>query len=433
MVRIWLGTKRNPDGTENKPYRRSMGPWNNANIQRANNHIDEIRENFRKGLQPQPEPQPLSFVAGSHIYFDRHWKNKRGRSAGAIKNIEYLLIRFRRQWAAKAVHTFNSKAIEDYAIARKKEGAAAGTINKELGILSSIFSKLSDWNDMREIGPFLLPTTIQGASFNPAAADLVDRESTASAKRERVASEIELIRVKKYCDANDPDMLIMIVRSLLTGLRKSDLERVNGLSNVRGILSKSKEKKLFRFHVDFSQKISYTNYPRRWDDLREACDMLGGEKNFHWHDWRHTSATMLSLLGFSDEDIRRFLGHSSVEQTRAYINRTDQLKPQVDGIQNHLDKVFGKAPAYVPPDATTKACKGCDALKPLEAYYRNVNFKSGLDSRCKACCDEKRDKRRAADPTLRAREWERRNANDPGLRLRERDRVREIRLKAAVQ
>jgi integrase len=406
-VRIWLGKKYNLDGTQTKPYRRSMGPWSNANIQRAKTHVDHLRDDFKKGIQPQPDPAPLGFPAASHIYFDKHWKNKRGRSAESIQNTEYLLMRLRRFWPGQAWHTFTPQIIEDYIVARKKEKAATGTINRELAVISSMFSMMNQWVNRREIGPFLLPMSVQGIPYNPV--EYVERDSNVTAKRERTASDEELLRVKVYCDANDPDMLVMIVRALLTGLRKRDLEKVNGLADVRGILSKSREKKLFQFPVDFSKKISYTNYTRRWYALRKACDMLEGEKLFVWHDWRHTSGTMLSRLGFSDEDIQRFYGHATVQQTRDYINRgKERLQPHVDGIQGHVDKVFGQAPAYVPPDPATKRCLGCGELKPLKGYYHNANFKSGLDSRCKPCLDKRRDQYRKANPNFRAEEYARR-------------------------
>ncbi len=167
-IRIWLGPKQNPDGSFNKPYRRSFGPWNTANIQSAKLHVDRIRDDFKKGVQPQPDPSPISFPAASHIYFEKHWAHKRGRSADSIKNTEYLLIRLRRRWAAQAWHAFTPQMIEDYILDRKKEKMATGTINRELAIISSMFEKISDWNDRRDIGPFLLPITRQGAAMNPA-------------------------------------------------------------------------------------------------------------------------------------------------------------------------------------------------------------------------------------------------------------------------
>ena len=41
-LRIWLGPKRNGDGTQNKPFVKYFGPYNHVNIVRAKNFMDEV-------------------------------------------------------------------------------------------------------------------------------------------------------------------------------------------------------------------------------------------------------------------------------------------------------------------------------------------------------------------------------------------------------
>jgi len=417
-IRIWLGPKRNLDGSINKPYRRSMGCWCNEHIQEAKNHIDRTRENFRKGLKPTPEPAPLAISTACDIYHNRHWAKKRGRTAEAIRNMTSKLKLFRIYWPTSAIHNLLPVEIERYLAWRKGskrpedqpvtgvtcEPVSEGTVDNELNILSSMFGMIEKWQERREIGPYLLPTNTHGVPFNPV--KFVERDSLIGTKRERIASRDELIKVKEFCDAKDPDMLIMIERAICTGLRKTDLEKVNGLKDVRGILSKSKEKKLFRMPIDFSLRINYKNFDRRWDALRKACDMLEGEKRFVWHDWRHTAATMLSLLGFSDEDVQKFLDHSSLRQTQDYINSgKERLRPHVEGLQGHLAEVWKEARPATPRDPTKKVCRGCGELKPFSEYGKHSAFKSGLDSRCKACNYKRLVEQRKRNPAIREKEY----------------------------
>jgi hypothetical protein len=413
-VRVWLGPKRNPNGSINRPYRRSFGPYSNENIQRAKNHIEAVRDNFKKGIRPAPEPEPLAVPSACDIYHDRHWVKNHRRTPEAIRNIGYKLNSFRIYWPTQALHNLLPNEIERYVAWRKGSklpedqpvtGAAcvpvsASTVDNELNILSSMFGMIEKWQERREIGPYLLPTNTHGVPFNPVG--FVERDSLIGTKRERSATRNELVKGKEYCDAKDPDMLVMIERSITTGLRKTDLQKVNGLADVRGVLSKSKEKKLFRMPVDFSRRIDYTNFDRRWDAFRKACGM----EDFHWHDWRHTAGTMLSLLGFTDEQIQQFYGHATVQQTRDYINTgKERLRAHVEGLQGHLKDVWKDVQPPAAIDLTKKVCRGCGVLKPLEAYGKHLAFKSGLDSRCKVCNYQRLVEQRKRNPAIREKEY----------------------------
>lgn len=402
-IRIWLGPKRNPDGSENKPYRRSMGRWCNAAIQDAKNHIDHIRRNFEKGIMPGNDPEPLPIPLACDTYYKRDWVENPKRSRRSVKNTSYGIERFKKYWRTRAWHSILPLDIELYVAARKKEGIEDITINRELALLSAMFGKIEKWVERREFGPYLLPTKTNGQTYNPA--EYVSRASTVDRKRERVASNEELLKVKIYCDRNDPDMLEIIIRAMITGLRQGDLEKVNGHADVRGILSKSREKKLFRFPLDFSRKLHYKNFRRRWDALREACDM----KDFHWHDWRHTSGTTLYILGFTLEQIRQFYGHATIEQTMDYINLgKERLRPHVEALQGHMTKLLAAAPvAQLPaPDPNKKVCRGCHELKLKSEFSKHSISPDGLNSRCRKCTYAAIKARRLANPNYRQKEYE---------------------------
>ena len=109
VIRIWLGPKRNIDGSINPAYRRTFGPYNNANIQRAKNHIIEVREAFKRGQAPPPEQEPLAVVRACDLYHKFHYVQKRGRSAESIRNIGYKLNIFREYWPKEAWHNLSHR------------------------------------------------------------------------------------------------------------------------------------------------------------------------------------------------------------------------------------------------------------------------------------------------------------------------------------
>lgn len=72
-------------------------------------------------------------------------------------------------------------------------------------------------------------------------------------------------------------------------------------------------------------------------------------------------------------------------------------------------------------DLRTKVCRVCGAEKPVDDFYRNRTYKSGYDSRCKACHNAattaRHERVRAADPTYhtkRSSVW--RHANPERVR-----------------
>ena len=377
-IRIWLGPKYNPDGSYNKPYRRSMGCWCTAHIMEAKNHIDEVRANFEKGIRPQREVRARLFVEVCDL-FHKHWyANKQGRSARSIREVGYLIKRYKQEWPTHPFHGIYPKDIEAYMVNRAAEGAGRGTIRHEVNILSTIFEVIPSLIRRKDIDPFLVP------DFNPC--QDVERPAVADLKRKRIATRAELMAVKAYGDHYDPEMLELITRTIISGLRRGNLEESQGKEEVRGILSKSKGRKVFHLPLNWAVPTSFKNFPARWNKLRRFCKMT----DFHWHDWRHVTGTMLMDLGFTEDQAREFFDHSSIQTTRIYTNgRQERVRPMVEKLRTEIQSVFAKAPAIKPeaPVLTgkSKACRGCGITKDFAAFHVHNGFADGVDSRCKDC------------------------------------------------
>ena len=329
-LRIWLGPKRNLDGTINKSYRKLFGPWCKANIIRAVEHRDKVRKDFYAGKLPKPIPKPILFSQACEIYYLRHWEKRPGRSPKSVRNIKSMLEGFKAYWPGKALHTFKPYDIEKYREHRAQLKIGVGTINHAQSILSSVFERLDEYVKREEIDPVLLP------DFNPCA--YVKKANTDHLKRERVATRKELVNVHAWASKHDPELLEAIKRAIISGLRKEDMRKAQGSAKIKTLTGKTK--RLVMLPLDWTKPVDLSNWQKRWQRLRDGCHM----EDFHWHDWRHTGATMLKELGVAEEIIQEILAHTNIQQTRDYINRKEErLRPALELLQRTLEEIMPSA------------------------------------------------------------------------------------------
>src|SRR5690349_8080315 len=90
-LRIWLGPKRNIDGSENKPYRKIFGPWSVSSILRAKAHMDKLRQDFKAGRRPKPDPEPIQVSQACDLFYQRHFEQDPGRSASSRRTAKSIL------------------------------------------------------------------------------------------------------------------------------------------------------------------------------------------------------------------------------------------------------------------------------------------------------------------------------------------------------
>ncbi len=326
-LRIWLEQKRNPDGTLNKPFVKFFGPYNKENIERARLFMVDVRERFKAGKPIQKDPRPLSLTMAIDIYWDRHWKREPNRSKKSLGSAKSVLEGFRRYWPSTPIHLVKPRDIEDYIAVRQRSGVKNSTIKQQLNLLGSMFERINEYLKRGEIDPVVLP------DCNPVQYAKKPKMTT-NMKRNRWATREELKKIKMWCLANDADLWRAIEYAILTGLRHGDLMSLQGQKRVFGASQKTGS--LISTPVSFAHPASMTNYRRRWVRARKAVGM----EDFHWHDFRHTHATMLKNLAAPNELIQESLGHSDPKQTEIYTNaKAERLSPWVDKLRSELDSI----------------------------------------------------------------------------------------------
>ncbi len=232
--------------------------------------------------------------------------------------------------------SISPKMISRYKVLRKDEGAALGSINKELAMLSKSFSMaVKEWEWLRD---------------NPVSR--VQREKLDN-EIDRWLTDDEEIRLLGNC----PKWLgEIVVFGLHTGLRKEELlslewsrvsllrktilikETKNGkpktlpLNKVAlGILGqRSKVRSIKNDLVFFTRngtKLSGYNIRRAFNDARKRAKI----EDFRFHDLRHTFATRLAQAGVDLYKISKLLGHRDIKNTQRYSHHCpDSLRNGVE-------------------------------------------------------------------------------------------------------
>lgn len=320
-LRIWLGSKRNIDGTLNKPYTKVKGLWNTVNITEMVSHRDKVREDFKKGKAPTPDPVPITVPAVCDLAYEKHYTV--GRSKGSMASARCHLNSIKEEWPSKAWHTMRAPDIDSFLIGLKMQNSAK---KNKLIILKTMFKLMEGWNKRGETN-YMIP------DHNPA--KFVTKMSNTHNRRDRYATMDELRKLKTACHNIDPEMWIHVFRAILTGLRKESLQRVQGKVDL--IPSKTSRSSGVRVVLPVSfQGGKIRNFDARWANVKREAGIL----DLHWHDLRHTSATMLKQLGVPTPDIQEYLGHTQISTTEIYTNDQEaRMQPLVDMLRQRLEAV----------------------------------------------------------------------------------------------
>ncbi len=216
-------------------------------------------------------------------------------------------------------------------ITKKEEKRSPATVNRELEILSSMFTqaikrKVTDTNPCLEVQKLLVNN-----------------------KRNRYLLDEEEPLLLAACKGERAHLRSLVIVAIGTGMRKGDQLRLlwsqvdfqrnciyvpNRKTNkdymvpmnkdVCGAMVALRRESAGAEHVFVNPKTSkpYTDIKKAFAGVCREAKII----DFHWHDLRHTFGTRLGDAGFSEVTIAELMGHTSVNTTRRYTHGTERAK-----------------------------------------------------------------------------------------------------------
>lgn len=275
--------------------------------------------------------------------------------------------RFKEVWGNKQIKEITPSTIEKYKSQRNGEiyyqkkvkgktitkRISAGTVNRELGVLSKIFSIAVD-NNKAKINPVLKVENLK-------VTNKLERHLSAEEQERFIkfcnhdysfmnlpANELQKI-TKRFQSISYDHVRDIALISLNTGMRLSEvlnltwdcvdlsanilcaLNTKNGLKNDVPVNQTVKNILKARLATAGDNKFVFTNPDTgvRYGNIRKAfmtvCKMAGIE-NFRFHDTRHTFASRAIKNKIPVPILQSILNHKSIKTTMRYVHNTFEQK-----------------------------------------------------------------------------------------------------------
>jgi len=294
---------------------------------------DLVRGRFHL-TQVKPGP-PFERVAEQYA----EWAeiNKRGWRQTGRFNHQALLTYFR----GKPITQITPWLIEKYKLWRR-EGLQPATVNRDLSLLSHIFTKAIEWGHVTE-------HPIKGGKV---------KKLPGETMRERILTPEEEARL--LAEASDT-LRPIVTLALDTGMRRGEIlgltwDRVD-LRQGEILLPHSKNGRMRRLPLtDRAREALRALHPsptasghvftlangRPQRDIREGFKgaiLRAGLPGLRPHDLRHTFATRLVLAGVDIVTVQRLLGHQTLAMTQRYAHPTSADMRRAIQSLNDLDRV----------------------------------------------------------------------------------------------
>lgn len=265
-------------------------------------------------------------------YLDQY----KGRDRSMIQRLAWWSDRLGHKPVGKVTRQQVKAALNDLQI----EGKVSSTLNRYRSALSSVLVWFNDKHDTKH---------------NPAREV---RQQTEDNARTRFLSDAELPRLLAAAKDSKWDRLhLLISMAIFTGARRSELiglqwsdvdlkartahlhQTKNGTQRVL-TLPPALVQELMKFRQVGNAYLfphpSKLNAPfEHFDSLWQKCRDEAGITDFHFHDLRHTCASILARSGASLLEIAQVLGHKSITMTQRYAHLCNGHK------QSLTDRVFG--------------------------------------------------------------------------------------------
>jgi integrase len=263
------------------------------------------------------------------------------RDEGLIKNLSV-------DFSGKKLSEITPKMIERYK-ERRKEEAAAGTVNREIACLKCMFNKAIEWKE---------------AVANP-----VKKVKLFKENNQRIRY-LELEEIKTLLENCSDNFRPLVITALNTGMRKGEMLSLKweNVDMDRGIIylldTKNGEQREVLMNEVVKNTFAQLSRDRKtpyvftkengtpYTDIQKffrTALKKSGIMCFRFHDLRHTFASHLVMLGVDIKTVQELLGHKTIEMTLRYAHLSpahkrsaiESLGSQMDTIWTPRDKTQG--------------------------------------------------------------------------------------------
>jgi integrase len=235
--------------------------------------------------------------------------------------------------AGQSIHELTRPAVLRYIETRQTAGIAAGTINKELTLLSAAINEYA-----RDRGIEL-------------------QNHVSRAKLREPEGRIRWITrqdAQRLLDASSDMIADLVAIGLYTGMRTGEIfalewsrvDRDRGIITLEAEHTKSRRRRTIPIHAVVAQALErrrercghspfvFCSDAGHVVDLKKgfaAACRRAGIANFRPHDMRHTCASWLVMAGVPLPEVRDLLGHSSIKVTERYAHLApENLRAAID-------------------------------------------------------------------------------------------------------
>lgn len=223
---------------------------------------------------------------------------------------------------------------EKYKKARKLEGAANGTINREVTFLKAVLQKAVKWKVIEK-------NSLDGLEMLPETNEL-----------NRYLTEGETLALIEACE---PHLKPMIITAVYTGMRWGAIRDLKweevDIENALIVLNDPQKKGIGIFPLLDPVRDVVAAYRRNgseyifvnpetgkpWRDMRKAFlrakTRAGIVRQFRLHDLRHSFASNLVMNGTDLKTVQELLGHKNIKTTVRYSHLSQAHKKKaMDGL-----------------------------------------------------------------------------------------------------
>ncbi|ECJ2222030.1 tyrosine-type recombinase/integrase [Salmonella enterica] len=298
----WLVDVR-PAGTDGKRIRRKFGKKGEASI--FEHHI-LVNYHNKDWIEKPPDRRRLTELLDRWwVLYGKHHERgetEKTRLTAIIQNFGKIGVVRADQLTRKAIISYRAMMLD--------RGLKPSSVNRQISILSGVFTKLIDYGDFLPPNPMTDIRKLKEA--RPETAYLTDDE------------------IKALLASLDDDHLNIAVLCLSTGARWSEAAELKAEHITGNMITFMKTKNGRKRHVPVGdevlkkicQKTKGRLFSSDYAKFRETLKSVvpGLPKGQAAHVLRHTFATHFMMNGGNIITLQRILGHATIQQTMTYAH-----------------------------------------------------------------------------------------------------------------